>query len=92
LLADLVQLVRLGVSSASSSWPGCEPGPDQFAIPPVIALMKASCWARIASKPGMAGIPAMGLVRFSIILVCPSRSISKLIARNCGTTDCACVV
>ena len=41
-----------------------------------------------------AGHRAMGAIvaMFSIIFDWPSRSISKLVARNCGTTDCACVV
>jgi hypothetical protein len=59
-------------------------------MPPVIALKNASCWARIVSNPGM---DAMGLiaVMFSTIFDCPCLSISKLMVRKSGTTDCACV-
>ena len=50
-------------------------------IPPVMALKNASCYARIASNPGMEVIGFM-LVIFSIALDCPSRSISKLACKN----------
>mmetsp|Transcript_3390 Transcript_3390/g.5918 ORF Transcript_3390/g.5918 Transcript_3390/m.5918 type:complete len:182 (-) Transcript_3390:341-886(-) len=59
--------------------------------PPVMALKKASCCARIASNPG---IFAIGLIAamLSMIVLWPSFSISKLEARNSGTTEWAWVV
>ena len=58
---------------------------------PVIALRKASCWACIASNPGIFGIIGLDLT-VSAHFVWLSRNISKDAARNCGTDEVACVV
>ena len=93
--ADCV--VRMGLYASARKYVGwpITPGFELVGRPhdvltqaPVIAFMNASCWACIASKPG---ILAIGFIApmFSIIFDCPSRSISKLACRNCGTTLCA---
>ena len=62
------------------------------AQPDIIDFRNACCWRCSASNPGIDAIGFGKPPKFSIIFDCPSRSISKEAARNCGTTDCAWVV